>query len=223
MIVEKYDYDNLDKVSKGGLRHYSVKGNLLPSVTTILSRTRDKKSVETLNNWKKRVGHENARRITNEAANVGTQMHLNLEHWIRGEEFPEKNNLIHIIAKKMANIVIENIKDSLDEVWGSEVQLYYPDLYAGTTDLSGVWKSNPAIMDFKQSNKPKKDEWVEDYKLQLVAYIEAHNIMFGTTINEGHVFVCTRDYEFQHFSVLPKEYSKYQNLWSKKIIRYYKL
>ena len=107
------------------------------------------------------------------------------------------------------------------EIWGSEVQLYHPKIYAGTTDLVGTYKGQPAIMDFKQTNKPKKKEWVEDYYLQLTAYALAHNELYGTDIKEGHVFMCSRDLQYQQFDLWPDEFPNWESKWWDRVYQYY--
>ena len=166
--VKKYPYGELEKVSKNGKRHYATPdGRQVPSVTTVLSATKD---MTHLHAWRKRIGAEKAAQITQESANIGTVMHSSLEKHVKGIERKPGSNLIHQKAHTMANVIIENGLTDVSEVWGSEVSLHYPELYAGTTDLVGKYKNNPCIMDFKQTNKPKKLEWVEDYFLQLTAY-----------------------------------------------------
>ena len=184
--VERFEYADLSKASKNGKRHYQTPdGRSVPSVTTVLSATKD---MTHLNAWKKRVGEQEAQRIATESANIGTVMHKSLEKHVKGEQRKPGSNLIQQKAHKMANVIIDNGLTGVSEVWGSEVSLYYPELYAGTTDLVGVYKGAPAIMDFKQARKLKKKEWVEDYFLQLVAYAEAHNKIFDTQINQGRIF-----------------------------------
>ena len=128
-------------------------------------------------------------------------------------------------------LIILNVKDTgvgipknrlkdISEIWGSEVSLLYPELYAGTTDLVCVYKGEPAIIDFKQARKLKKKEWVEDYYLQLVAYAEAHNKMYGTQIKTGRVFICTQNNEFQTFNI--DNYDHWAGQWYNKLEQYYK-
>ena len=195
-------------------------GESLPSVTTILSATKD---MTHLNEWKKRIGEEKAKQITTEAAGVGTAMHSNLERFIAGIQRQPGNNPVHVQANAMADQIILNGLKDVDEVWAMEQSLYFPGLYSGTTDLVGVYKDNPSVMDYKQTNKPKKEEWVEDYKIQLVAYILAHNEVYGTDIREGHVFMCSRNCEYQQFDLWPSDYNKYEDLWLKKVEEYYAL
>lgn len=195
-------------------------GESLPSVTTILSATKD---MTHLNEWKKRVGEEKARQITTEASGVGTAMHSNLERFLVGMQRQPGNNPVHVQANKMADEIIRKGLSDVNEFWAIEQSLYFPGLYSGTTDLVAVYKGNPSICDYKQTNRPKKEEWVEDYKIQLVAYIMAHNEVYGTDIREGHVFMCSRACEYQQFDLWPDDFNKYQDLWLKKVEEYYQL
>jgi hypothetical protein len=193
-------------------------GEKTPSVTTILSATKDQTH---LIEWRKRVGEENAAQITKEASGIGTAMHNNLERFLAGLERQPGNNLVHVQANKMANVIIEQGLKDVNEVWAMEQSLYFPGLYSGTTDLVAVYKGNPSVCDYKQTNKPKKAEWVEDYFLQLMAYILAHNEVYGTDIREGHVFMCSRDLQYQQFDLTPDNFNKYQDMWLAKVEDYY--
>ena len=217
--VERFQYHELSRASKNGKRHYETPdGRSVPSVTTVLSATKD---MTQLNAWRKRIGVEKAKQITTESANIGTVMHSSLEKHVKGIDRKPGTNLIHQKAHAMANVIIDNGLTDVSEVWGSEVSLYYPELYAGTTDLVGVYKGAPAIMDFKQSRKLKKKEWIEDYYLQLVAYAEAHNKVYNTKINTGRVFICTQNNEFQTFEIT--NYDQLVSKWYSKLEEYYKL
>jgi len=220
-FVERYKYDELKQINDSVTRkrvYLTPDGEKLPSVTTILSSTKD---MTHLNEWKKRVGEENARRITTEAAGIGTAMHANLERFLCGMERQPGNNVVHVQANKMAEVIIQNGLKNVDEVWAMEQSLYFPGLYSGTTDLCGVFNGKPAIMDHKQTNKPKKEEWVEDYKLQLVAYALAHNEVYGTNIKTGVVFMCSRDLQYQQFEVTEETFPKYRDMWLDKVEEYY--
>ena len=200
-FVEKYQYKNCQQINCSVTKkrvYLTPDGEELPSVTTILSFTKD---MTHLNEWKKRVGEEKAAQITREAAGVGTAMHSNLERFLIGEQRQPGKNPVHVQANSMANKIIEHGLSNMNEIWAIEQSLYHPGLYSGTTDLCGVYNGNPAICDFKQTNKPKKEEWVEDYKIQLVAYIMAHNAVYGSDIKEGHVFMCSRDLQYQQFDL----------------------
>ena len=220
-FVERFQYKNCVQINDPVTRkrvYQTPDGETLPSVTTILSATKD---MTHLNEWKKRVGEEKARQITTEAAGVGTAMHGNLERFIAGMQRQPGNNPVHVQANAMADVIIQNGLKDINEVWAMEQSLYFPGLYSGTTDLVAVYKDNPSVCDYKQTNKPKKEEWVEDYKIQLIAYIMAHNEVYGTDIREGHVFMCSRNCEYQQFDLWPSDFNKYQDMWLAKVEEYY--
>ena len=216
-INRVYDYQDLTRID-GKKRLYATPGGgKVPSVTTILDATSDKTHLIA---WRQRVGEEKAKQITKEAAGVGTSMHGFLEHYTKGEQLPNKSNLVHVQGRKMAEVVIQDGLNKVDEVWGSEVHLYYPDLYAGTTDLVGVHNGVPAIMDFKQTNKPKKEEWVDNYKLQGAAYALAHNHVYKTDIRKIVIMMCSRDLQYQEFVVEGEAFDEWSRGWSDRLMQY---
>jgi len=218
----KYIYPKTIRVSIDGKRHYDINDKeKLPSVTTILSKTQTAEKTEGLANWRARVGEAEATRIMDQAAARGTAMHSILEHHILGKNRLDLTD-VGQQAHKMADVVIEKGLSHLDEIWGSEVALYYPELYAGATDLVGVYKNAESIIDFKQTNKPKRREWIEDYMIQLGAYAMAHNYVYQTKIQQGVVLMCSKDGYFQEFIVSEKEFQKYQHEWLKRVDLYYK-
>jgi len=220
LIINKFNYTPISRKEINGKRLYATPdGNAVASVTTILDATKDKTHLIA---WRKRVGEKKAQEIVTEAASVGTRMHTYLEKYIETGVWPETgSNPYAQQAHGMAEVIKENALTDVDEIWGSEVNLYMPNMYAGTTDLVGQYKGQPCIMDFKQSNKVKKEEWVYDYFLQLVAYAEAHNEIYGTNICEGHVFMCCRDLTYQQFDIWPDEYAEWRNEWYNRVYRYY--
>jgi genome maintenance exonuclease 1 len=200
-ITSPYEYKELKRTSVDGKRLYeNPYGEPVPSVTTILDKTKPREKMQALANWKKRVGAEKAQQIVTEAANVGTVMHAILENYVLNKEYDPGNN-----------------------IWGSEVNLCFPQLYAGTTDLVGVWKGKPAIMDFKQTNKPKKREWIDDYFLQGAAYALAHNAMFETKIENIAIFMCSRAGEWQLFEVEADEFPKWELAWARRLEQFYNI
>lgn len=228
-FVERIQYKSCTQINDPVTRkrvYLTPDGLKTPSVTTILGATKD---MTHLNEWKKRVGEENAQRITSEAAGVGTAMHGNIERFLAGLERQPGNNPVHVKANAMADQIILNGLSKVSEVWAMEQSLYFPELYSGTTDLVGVYDGEPAVMDHKQTNKPKKLEWVDDYFLQLMAYILAHNEVYGTNIRRGVVFMCSRGDDplkvggetYQQFDLLPQDYNKYEDLWLSKVEDYY--
>jgi genome maintenance exonuclease 1 len=219
LIKNKYDYKEIKKKSVEGKRLYACPdGNAVASVTTILDATKDKTHLIA---WRKRVGEQKAKEVVTEASGVGTRMHKYLEDYVESGNWGEPgSNPYAKQAHNMAKQIKDNVMDHV-EIWGSEVQLYHPKIYAGTTDLVGMYKGQPAIMDFKQTNKPKKEEWVEDYYLQLTAYALAHNELYGTDIKEGHVFMCSRDLQYQQFDLLPDDFAKWESKWWDRVYEYY--
>jgi genome maintenance exonuclease 1 len=220
-FVERFQYKACKQINDPVTRkrvYATPDGEKLPSVTTILSATKD---MTALNEWRDRIGWDKAQQITTEAAGIGTAMHNNLERFIAGVERMPGNNAVHVQANKMADVIIEKGLSRVNEVWAIEQSLYFPGLYSGTTDLVGVHADEPAVMDYKQTNKPKKEEWIEDYKMQLVAYILAHNEVYKTDIRKGVVFMCSRDLQYQEFTLQPSEFNKYQDLWLEKVEEYY--
>lgn len=220
-ITKPYPYQELKRKSVNGKRLYENPwGEAVPSVTTILDKTKPKEAREGLARWKKRVGAETAQKIVTEAANVGTIMHGILESWAKNEDY-SGDKLIQ--AKLMADTVIKNVESDLDEVWGTEVNLCFPQLYAGTTDLVGVYKGKQTIMDFKQTNKPKKREWIADYFMQGAAYALAHNELYETKIESIAIFMCSRECQFQLFEVDQKEFKDWETKWALRLQEFYNL
>lgn len=220
LINPKYEYRKLKRVERDGKRKYDWGGGIpVPSVTTILGATKD---MTHLHEWRRRVGDKKATEITTEAAGVGSRMHKYLETYIETGDWPGPGtNPYAQQAHKMATEVRDKALVDVNEIWGSEVSLYIPDLYAGTTDLVGVYKNNECIMDFKQTNKPKKAEWVEDYYLQLTAYALAHNEVHGTNIREGHIFMCSRGLEYQQFDLWPDKFDEWTQKWWDRVYTFY--
>jgi|TARA_B110000908_G_scaffold166400_1_gene217443 genome maintenance exonuclease 1 len=223
-LTNPYPYKELKRTSVDGQRLYENPwGDPVPSVTTILSATQPAEKRAALANWRKRVGTEEAQRVTTTAANRGTVMHNILEHWALGQydTYNPGNNIVHQQAKAMAAEVIKNIEPDIQEIWGTEVMLCLPQLYAGTTDLVGMYKGKQTIMDFKQTNKPKKKEWIDDYFMQGAAYALAHNEMYETKIENIAIFMCSGDLQFQLFESEASEFKDWEVKWSNRVAQFY--
>ena len=213
-IQNKFDYKPLKRVDSGNGRRYIVgEGRALPSVTTILSKTKDLTHIKA---WQARVGLAEAEKIKTEAGSLGNSMHKNLENYILGEEMSGS-----FMAQTLAKVIIKQGLNKVNEVWGTEVALYSKDLYAGTTDLIGLHDGIPSIMDFKNSLKEKKREWIKDYFMQLAAYAMSHNEMYNTDIQRGVVMIATRDAKYQEFIIEGDEFTRYQTMWANKLCAYY--
>ena len=233
LLISKYNYNTLTRDESTGKRLYATPdGSKVPSVTTILEKTKPAEAREALANWRKSVGEAKANQITTEAANRGTRMHTFLEKYIKGEEL--RDTLTNPYAQQsllMAKKVIADGFGSISEVWGSEVPLYFPELYAGTTDCVGLHEGDESILDFKQTNKPKRIEWIDDYFLQLTAYALAHNEVHGTNIRKGVILMCVRPPEvspgqwgepqYQQFILEPKDFEMWVGRWCDRVEQYY--
>ena len=235
LLQERYTYTKLTRDESSGKRLYATPdGHKVPSVTTILDKTKPAESRIALANWRKAVGEAKAQQITTEAANRGTRMHTYLENYIKGETL--KDTVTNPYAQQslvMAKKVIAEGMIHVDEVWGSEVPLYFPELYAGTTDCVGIHKGEQSILDFKQTNKPKKREFIDDYFIQLTAYAMAHNEVHGTNIRKGVILMCVKpeeispgvwaDPQYQEFILEPADFDYWTERWCARVSEYYRL
>ena len=217
---KKYDYPTSTRSLINGKRHYDITGEKLPSVTTILSQTQSEEKKKSLANWQARMGKQHADRVRDIAALRGTSMHTYLEGYIKGERHLDLTS-VGKEAGIMAQKVIDSGLGDLEEVWGTEVTLYYPGLYAGQTDVVGIYNGRESIIDFKQTNKPKQREWIGDYFTQLAAYAMAHNYVYGTKIQSGIILMCSKDGFFQKFEVLDQEFQGYMHAFLKRVDQYY--
>ena len=215
-----YRYPTTVRETIDGKRHYAIKSEKLPSVTTILSATESAEKREALARWREAKGEEIATRIVDEAAARGTAMHKILEKYILEEGYLDLTN-VGRDAHNMAIRVIEQGLCNVPEYYGTECTLYYPGLYAGQTDLVAIHKGKDAIIDFKQTNKPKKREWIEDYCLQLAAYAMAHNFIYKTKIDKGVIMMCSKDNFYQEFVVEGLEFQKYKHNFLRRVDEYY--
>ena len=217
---KKYDYPKSIRSLINDERHYDIGKEKLPSVTTILSATKSDEAKKSIARWKAKVGENEATRVRDTAASRGSNMHLHLERYILGTGHKDLTDEGQV-AGDMAQVIIDKGLCDVSEIWGSEVTLYYPGLYAGATDLVGIYDYEDSIIDFKQSNRPKRREWIDDYFMQLGAYAMAHNYVYGSEITQGVILMCTPDNYFQRFQIKGKEFIKYQHRFLEKVDRFY--
>ena len=217
--LDRYNYLEAKRIEEHGSRTYDVNGNRLPSVTTILSRTKDQTFI---NDWKAKVGEKKAEEIKNLSSKRGTSMHKYLENYILGKGYEDLTDLGQE-SKRMAEKVIEVGLLPVSGYYGSEVTLHYPGLYAGSTDLVGVHNDMDTIIDFKQSNRPKRVEWIEDYFMQIAAYAMAHDYVYGSKIRQGVIMVCTPDLYYQEFKVQDLELKQWKHKFLKRLDQYYEM
>ncbi len=218
----QFNYPKSTKFFVGGSRHYDINKEKLPSVTAILSTTASQEKKDALKAWKERVGYQEAEKIKIEAASRGTSMHSFIEQYLLGQQnmqLIEENNQAKIMAQK---IIDDGLNDKLTEIWGAEVTVYYPKLYAGTADCIGIYQEQETIIDFKQSNKVKREEYIEDFFLQLGAYSLAHNKVYQSKIIQGVILLCTIDNLFQVFKIKGNQLIDYQKKFLEKVEEYNK-
>jgi genome maintenance exonuclease 1 len=219
-INRQFDYPTLERVTNAdGTRFYTdpTSGQPLPSVTTVLSGTADKSGIKAWEAW---IGAEKAAQVKKEATDLGSLMHLNIENFVEGVERPRGNNLMRVLARRMADKIIENGLCHVDEIWGQEVGMYLPGLYAGTTDLVGIHKGAPAIMDHKSAKKLRTRDMIEDYMCQMAAYAVAHNEVYGTDIRKGVIFMVDRQLNYQEFILEGAEFDSYVTIFFNRVQTY---
>ena len=218
---KKFIYPKSSRSLIEGKRHYDIGQTKLPSVTTIIGATQSEEKKKSLADWKARLGDTAADRVRDIAALRGTAMHTYLDAYIRGTGHRDLTS-VGQEAEPMAKKIISDGLTDLNEIWGSEVTLYYPDLYAGATDVVGIYNGRESIIDFKQTNKPKRREWIEDYFIQIGAYAMAHNYIYQTKIQSGIILMCSKDGFFQKFEVSDKEFVAHQHAFLRKVDEYYR-
>ena len=220
-INNKYKYIQGKQITDHGTgtRVYDIDNSRLPSVTTVLGATKNKKFLQ---DWKAKVGEAEAERIKNHSSKRGTAMHKFIESYVQGVGY---NDLTAIgqEARPMADKIIEIGFTPIEEIYGSEIMLHYPGLYAGSTDLVCLHNDLETIVDFKQANRPKKEEWIEDYFLQIAAYALAHDYSHKSQIRQGVIMVCTPDLYYQEFKIQDESLRSWKHRWLKRLDMYHEL
>ena len=221
LIEKKFKYPDLERVENTLGRFYiDSKGEEVPSVTTVLSATTDKSGID---EWKRRVGREEAERILKESTTIGTNVHNALENYLQDKkwEINDDGSYISKTSISILNCFINNLISDIDEVWGLEVGLILDGLYAGTADCIGKFNGQESLIDFKTAKKVKPKEWIEDYFLQCSAYANAHNVMFGTNIDQIVILMADRNQEYKKYIASGREFDHYTNKWKQKLIKFY--
>ena len=227
-INNKFAYPKSMRSIYKGSRHYDVGGDKYPSVTNILAETKSQEDKDALNRWKKDIGFKEAAIISKQSSERGTTLHQYLEsillNKMNGELLEEVN-----LPKKMAETIVDNgINNQISEVYGCEAVLYYDGnlKFAGTADaVVNSLDNEIKILDFKQSNKPKKREYsvINEYGLQLALYSIAHDNMFGTNIKSTEILMCTPNLIFQKFEFKDQEFEKLKKEAMNRVEQYYNL
>ena len=221
LIKKKYKYPELKRVeSELGRFYIDSMGNEVPSVTNVLSSTSDQSSID---EWKKRVGLEEAERILQESLSIGPNVHNALENFLQNKkwEILDDGSYISKTSILILNTFIENLITDINEIWGLEAGLILDGLYAGTADCIGIYKGEESLIDFKTAKKVKSKEWIEDYFLQCSAYANAHNVMYGTNIKQIVILMADRNREYKKFIANNHEFDHYTNKWKQRLIKFH--
>ena len=219
-MTYRYSYPALERVEKNEMRFYKdANDDLVPSVTTVLDATGDKSGIR---QWRRKVGPAQADAIVQESTLIGSAVHEAIENYLLGQSWNEfTDDRSGYLAKSISSKFISSCLDGIEEVWGLESGLILDGLYAGTADCIGIYKGNPAIIDFKTAKKLKRKDWIEDYFLQCSAYANAHNVMFQTTIKDLVILMVDRDLLFKEFHIKNNEFSLYTDKWKKRLIKFH--
>ena len=220
LIKSKYEYPVLERVDLEIGRHYLDSNQKpVPSVTTVLSGT--SKSKDGLIQWRNRVGEEEAERVIKQSTDIGTAVHEAIENYLNGKPWNNfEDTHDQLLAKNISDKFIKDGLNGITEIWGLEVGLLLDNLYAGTADCVGEYEGIPTLIDFKTAKKIKKREWIEDYFLQGCAYANAHNVMFGTKIEQIVILMVDRNAIFQEFIVRPTEFNFLTRKWKNRLIEF---
>ena len=217
-----YNYPPCVRSTKDGDRKYEIGKEKLPSVTTNLKNTESPEKAESLAKWRQKIGENVANKYVEEAARRGTALHEYLEYYLRNDKLLDLSDEGQV-ASGMGQVIIDQGFSELKEIWGSEVTLFYPGLYAGSTDLCGIYSGRESIIDFKQTNKPKQREWIGDYFLQMAAYGMAHDAVYGTNIEQGVIMMCSKDGFYQQFVIEGKEFREAKHNFLRSLDGFYGL
>lgn len=157
----------LNRIEYNGKRYYeSPNGKRLPSVTTFLSHF----NKDHIYKWRKRVGEEEANKISARASSRGTKFHSLMESYLNNEKgFLAEENVMPDM--QLAFLNMKPVVDRIDNIHYIETMLYSETIgLAGQVDCIAEFDGVPSIIDFKTSSKLKKEEWIENYFLQCTAY-----------------------------------------------------
>ena len=171
---------DLNRIEHNGKRYYvSPNGDKLPSVTTFLSSF----NKDSIIKWRKRVGEEEANRISAKATRRGTKFHSLMESYLNNEAGFLTNDVMPDMQYAFWNMV--PALDRIDNIHYIEAMLYSTAVgLAGQVDLIAEYDGIPSIIDFKTSLKPKKEEWITNYFEQGAAYSLMYKERVGNPINQ---------------------------------------
>jgi genome maintenance exonuclease 1 len=210
------DIPKIKQVNSEEGRLYEVNGeSAYPSITTVLSKTKDKGP---LLRWRKRVGEEHANRVTISATRRGTSMHKLCESYL-------SNEVLDLSADTTGELLFRSIRpqlDHIDNVRCLETPLFSHILkVAGTVDCIAELDGKLTVIDFKTSTKPKKTEWIEDYFMQGCFYLIAYREITQEMPEQISILISVQDGSIQNFTLTKKDIIHYTNMLKERIEEYY--
>lgn len=223
------DYPKLKRIeSPNGRRYQMGDHEPVPSVTTIISKTKSQADKQVLEDWRNRIGHEQAQMQTRQSCDIGNQLHSAIEYNLTGRTFEFKKNMAGHMARCMFEKILVETLSKISLVVGVEANLIYPGLYAGSCDLVAIYEDCLTILDWKNSKQIKPEAWIEDYIIQLGAYALAHNHMFGEKIKK--TVICMVSHPDTSGRCQHKEWhyegnklEEYKNKWLNRLEQYYEM
>ena len=202
------DYPTLDREMIDGVRYYDTPdGQKLVSITSIISHY----NREIFTKWRKKVGVEEANKITKAATSRGTDMHTLVENYMLNKELPTVQPLSEFLFKQAKPDL-----DKIDNIHAIEQALYSKELgVAGTVDCIAEYDGELAVIDFKTSKKPKPEKWIEHYYVQCAAYACMLYEMTGIMVKKFVIIMSCENGEVEVYEQYDKR--KYINLLAKYI------
>jgi hypothetical protein len=184
-------------------RFYITPNGKYESITTALSKNQEKQ--QGLERWRKNVGEKEANRILRVSSNRGTSLHNIAEKYLKND--PSYLNGAMPDAIVMFKSFKHILDESINEVYLQEAALY-SDKYklAGRVDFIGRVINKITTVDFKNSRKPKKREWIEDYFLQISAYSFMFKELYGVSITQAMILIAVENSKPQIFLTNPSEW-----------------
>lgn len=200
-------------------RHYWTGSAYYPSVTALLSATKTAKDKSVLKKWRDKVGNDEAKRISKEATDRGTKIHTLAEKYLLALGPVDTSGLEpHEIG------FWESIKPALrpiHHIWCEKFLYHHGLKYAGTADCYALINGKRTIVDFKTASKPKKDEWIKDYQLQIAAYGAAVWERTAQPVEQGLIIVALPNAPAQQFLYSKEEMLEFWSEWKARVNQYY--
>ena len=179
----------LSRESIDGVRYYNIGGEnkKLVSITSVISHY----SKEKFAKWRKRVGEDEANRITKRSTSRGTDTHTLIENYLLNEELPEVQPISEMLFK-----LAKPSLNRINNIHCLESSLYSEILgVAGSVDTIGEFDGELAVIDYKTSAKPKPREWIEGYFVQTMFYGMALYEMTGISVKKLVIIMTCEDGE----------------------------